>query len=281
MTSFLLWCFVRTRRGKILDLIEKLESLQEKLDYDSYKKALKISKIATVCAFLVICLQPFVLALRYFLNQGEGLTCVLLEMSSDEKFKSVVTILLHEFASIYVNTSITYSVALFYTLYCYVFALCLKEEERSVSQTFCVYQKVLQIFKNIEKVLSVLIFIVLAHFLVSLFKDMIVLVNVAKSGQKEMLLSYSVDFITCGALTTIVVFSAEIIQCRANSIREFLSNFIGKPYGLNISCIKLFEDQERLKLTGWGTFTLRKPLLLTLVAWLISYGVIIFQFMST
>ncbi|GIY31219.1 uncharacterized protein CDAR_80931 [Caerostris darwini] len=107
---------------------------------------------------------------------------------------------------------------------------------------------------------------------------MIVLVNVVKSGRKTMLLSYGVDFIACGALTTIVVFWAEILQYRANSIREYLSDFIGKPYGLNISCIKLFEDQERLKLTGWGTFTLKKPLLLTLVAWLISYGVIILQF---
>ncbi|GIY31220.1 uncharacterized protein CDAR_80941 [Caerostris darwini] len=99
--------FCTYQKGKIMDLIEKLESLQDELDYDSYQKALKISKIATISAFLVICLQPLILALRYFLNQGGGLTCVLLQMSSEAKFKSVVTILLHEFASIYVNTSIT------------------------------------------------------------------------------------------------------------------------------------------------------------------------------
>ncbi|GBN30062.1 hypothetical protein AVEN_268347-1 [Araneus ventricosus] len=278
MTSLLLWWFVRIRKRDIIEMMEQLEYIQEELNHHDFQKALKTSKAAVVFTLLVLCLQPFVLSLRYLMYQGESLTCSLIHNPSGITVQSILVILLHEFASIYINTSITYAVALFYSLYCHIFSLCLKERDRSVLQTFHLYQHVLKFFKQVEKVMSALIFLTIAHFLVSLFKDMIVLISVAQNGRGTMLFSYGVDLLVCGALITIVVLSAESVQLRANSLRLFLSEYV--PYDLKISCARIMEDRDRLKLTGWGTFTIKKPLILTLVAWLISYGVIILQFTS-
>ncbi|GFY61041.1 uncharacterized protein TNIN_445091 [Trichonephila inaurata madagascariensis] len=277
LTALVLWWSVRWRRKDIRKMLEKLEPLQEELDNCDYKKLLRASRAAAVCIVLCVFLQPLVLALRYFVNQGEGLTCVILTITSDLNFEGVISVLLHEFASIYVNSSITYTVALFYSFYCCVFAVCLKEKERLLSQTIGIYQQALKIFKGIETVLSALIFIAFGHFLVSLFKDMIVLVNVVKNKRGTMLISYGLDFVANFVLTTIVVLSAESVQRRADSVRQLCHE---ESNISRISFVRLFEDRERLKLTGWGTFTIKKPLLLTLVAWLISYGVIILQFSS-
>ncbi|KAF8771459.1 hypothetical protein HNY73_018880 [Argiope bruennichi] len=278
VTSLVLWWFVRIRTRDILEMMKQLEYIQAELKYHDFQKALKTSKAAAVFTLLVLCLQPLVLSLRYLKNQGEGLTCSLAHVSSEITAQSILVILLHEYASIYVNTSITYAVALFYSLYCYLFSLCLKKRRRSVFQTFHLYRYVLKYFKVIEKVMSALIFIIIAHFLVSLFKDMMVLINVVQKGRGMMLFSYGFDFLVCGAMITAVILSAERVQLRANSMRRYLTEYV--PNDLKISCARMMEDGDRLKLTGWGTFTIRKPLLLTLVTWLISYGIIIFQFSS-
>ncbi|GBM63516.1 hypothetical protein AVEN_73794-1 [Araneus ventricosus] len=278
MTSLLLWWFVRAKREKIQELIQKLDYVKEEMEQSDFQEALRRSKMAAVFAILVICLQPFVLSLRYLANQGESLACILIHSSSERNVQSVLAILLHESASIYVNTSITYAFALFYSLYCRIFASSLKNREQPVPRAFHLYQQVLKIFKEMEDSLSPLIFIAFAHFLVSLFKDMVVLVIVLQNGKGWNFLSYGVDFLIIGALTTVVVLSADGLQKRADFLRRFLSTFV--PYDLKISCARILEDREDLKLTGWGVFAIRKPLLLTLVAWLISYGVIILQFYS-
>ncbi|KAF8772991.1 hypothetical protein HNY73_015694 [Argiope bruennichi] len=279
MTSLLLWWFVRAKKENMLKLIGKLEGVQEEIEHDDLRKALRKSKIAAISALLIICLQPFILSLRYLVYQGESLTCILIHSTPEKNIKSVFGILLHESASIYVNTSITYALALFYSLYCHIFAASLKGNEKPVSHAFHLYQQVLKIFKEMEDSLSPSIFLAFTHFLVSLFKDMIVLVIVFQNGKGWNILSYGVDFLIIGGLTSVVVITADGLQRRANSLRRFLSTFV--PHDLKISCAGILEDREDLKLTGWGTFAIKRPLLLTLVAWLISYGVIILQFSST
>ncbi|GFT60898.1 uncharacterized protein NPIL_326401 [Nephila pilipes] len=277
LTSLVLWWFVRSRKENIRKMMKNLELLEKELDDHNYEKLLRTSKIAAVFTILWVFLLPLVLSLRYFVNHGEVLTCVLLNFTSYLSFEGVISILLHEFASIYVNSSITNAIALFYSFYCYFLSVCLKEKERNLSQTLYLYERVIRIFGDIEKVLSALIFIAFGHFLVSLFKDMIVIISVVKNERRMMLISYGMDFIVTGVLTAVVVLSAERAQCCADRVRQLCCE---DPNNSKISFARLFEDRERLKLTGWGTFTIKKPLLLTLVAWLISYGVIILQFSS-
>ncbi|GFS36919.1 uncharacterized protein NPIL_317211 [Nephila pilipes] len=277
LPSLILWWFIRSRKEDILKMMKNLELLEKELDDRNYEKLLRATKIAAVFTVLWFFLQPLVLSLRYFVNPDGGLTCVVLKFTSYLNFEGVLSILLHEFASIYVNSSITITIALFYSFYCYLLSVCLKEKVRPLSQTFCIYEQVLQVFGDIEKVLSALIFIAFGHFLVSLFKDMIVLINIMKNNRGIMLISYVLDFIVNGVLTIVVVLSAEKAQSRADGVRQLCCE---EPNISKIFFSKLFEDRERLKLTGWGTFTIKKPLLLTLVAWLISYGVIILQFSS-
>ncbi|CAL1266783.1 unnamed protein product [Larinioides sclopetarius] len=247
MTSLLLWWFVRTKREKIQELIEELDHVKEEMEQSDFKEALKRSKMAAVFALLVICLQPFVLSLRYLTDQEESIACTLIHASSKRSIQSVLGVFLHESASIYVNTSITYALALFYSLYCHIFASSLRDSDRSVSCAFHLYQQVIKIFKEMEDALSSLIFIAFAHFLVSLFKDMIVLVIVLQNGKVWNFLSYGVDFLIIGALTTVAVLSADELQSRANILRRFLSTFV--PYDLRISCARILEDKEDLKLT--------------------------------
>lgn len=279
VTSLVMWWFVFTRRENFAALIEELESINEELNYADYKKIKKLSITASACAVILLCVQPIVLSLRYIIPSGVGITCTLLQFSEDDAW-SLVVVLFHEFVSVYVNVCITFAVSVFYAMYCYTFSKCILEKKRPKTQTLLLYQNVLSIFKDIEDDFSAIIFIIFVHFLASLFKDMVVLVFVFKSGKYTTVYAYLIDFTLNAILAMIVVLSAGSLQQKANSLRETLFRLSEDVPGqscLSARFIRILEERKHLQLTGWGMFTLKKPLLLTVVAWLITYGVIIFQ----
>lgn len=283
ITSLILWCFIWKRKEKIYSLLEMLESLKAKLDHDNFKKLQRHSKIATAFVALVICAESAGQALRYINphHQSDIDTCYILKsLDSTSMTASAIFIIYVQLSAYYVNISVTYAVALFYATYCQVLSLCLADEQRSRKHASVLFQQVIAIFKNLEEVLSLAIFVVFAYFLTSLFKDMIVLISVLKEGKFDMAYAYLFDFVVNAILMTVVVLAAEDAQNRVDDIRETLYAFLEDTPGDALVLgrfIRISEGCNRLRLTGWGTFTIRKPLLLTLLTWLVTYGVIILQ----
>ncbi|GFY48060.1 hypothetical protein TNIN_177681 [Trichonephila inaurata madagascariensis] len=82
-------------------------------------------------------------------------------------------------------------------------------------------------------------------------------------------------------LMVATVLAADKVQLTANDFRMSLIAFYKTQDGINSygEYAILHEDRERLRLTGWGMFIIKKPLLLSLSTWLFAYGVILLQLM--
>ncbi|GFY05530.1 hypothetical protein TNCV_4370401 [Trichonephila clavipes] len=81
-----------------------------------------------------------------------------------------------------------------------------------------------------------------------------------------------------------MVFSADEVQAKANNTREIPCRIqiVSQKSGIvNIHHRRVSENDQSVTLTGWGMFTVRKPLLLSLAAWLFTYAVILIQYFFT
>lgn len=273
-----LWWFVYMRKKIFITLIEELKTFNEELSVADCRKLKRTSTSAAAGVVITLCVQPIILSLRYFIPSKNGLTCNYLEVSEDQALNAFV-ILFHEFSVVYVNVNIPFAVSLFYAIFCHTFSKCISETNRSKTQTLILYKNVLRIFKGMENGFSATIFMTFAYFVGNLFKAMVVVIFVFKSNKSTMVYAYLIDFTLNTILTTIVVLSAEKLQQNANTLHQTIFRYSEVP---GRSCFsgqyfKIFEERKHLQLSGWGMFILKKSLLLSITAWLITYGVIIVQ----
>lgn len=280
--ALVLWWIVCIKRKSIYSVLLLISHLDSNTGKEDYKKLRILSTIASLCLILIMLVTPTILSVRYTKPDSELPKGLQKYLPSDKTSQEFV-IMLHEYVSVFVNMSITHSSALFYTFCCINLFFCLKHKCQSEAESWKMYKNMLEIFVTIEKNLGLIVFIEFAHVFASLFKDMIILIHIFKSKHITTLYFYLVDFLLNAAITCIIVFSAAAVQNIANDVREKLFSFTHSHnekslMDLNNRYIKLTEDRKRLKLTAWGMFDIRKPLLITLVTGLISYGVIILQF---
>lgn len=273
-----LWWFVYTRKKIFIALIEELKTFNEELSFADYRKLKRTSTSAAVGVVITLCVQPIVLSLRYFIPSKNGLTCNYLRVSEDQAL-NVFVILFHEFSVVYVSVNMPFAVSLFYGIFCHTFSKCISETNRLKTQTLILYKNVLRIFKGMENGFSATIFMTFAYFVGNLFKDMVVLIFVFKLDKSTMIFHYIIDFTLNTILTTIIVLSAEKLQQNAKNLHQSIFRYSEVPGSscLNGQYFKTFEERKHLQLSGWGMFILRKSLLLSITAWLITYGVIIVQ----
>ncbi|GBM31575.1 hypothetical protein AVEN_11746-1 [Araneus ventricosus] len=104
-----------------------------------------------------------------------------------------------------------------------------------------------------------------------------------KKDQSIMIYSYFLDFIShiCAAIA--LVLSADSLQNKINNFHMKYNCTYDSP-AVKISAGKVVRSYgypKFLVLTGWGMFIVRKPLLLSMSAWLFTYAVIIIQFYYT
>lgn len=284
VSALVIWWVTWLRRDDIKLLIHMIEPLCRQIVNKDSKKLQKRSKIASFFLILIVFTLPGVLNLRYTFPQGEIPNCIAVLLPNN-LIGRIAVILLHEFASIYMNLFITYTVAIFYSIYCTTLSFCLKKISCSENEAWQMYHKIIEIFEEIENVLSLIIFIVFGHLFASLFKDMVILIMIWRKKRFIMLYFYLLDFIINSVVVGLIVLSAEFAQSKANAVRESLFSYTHIYHhtaviDLNRQYIKLSEDRKHLKLTGWGMFRIQKPLLISILTWLITYGVIILQFSS-
>ncbi|GIY43734.1 hypothetical protein CEXT_707041 [Caerostris extrusa] len=100
-------------------------------------------------------------------------------------------------------------------------------------------------------------------------------------GLKFEKYSSVLDLLTNTTIAVAIILSAENVQLKANQIRlSFLTLAqCDKSPKANGKWIKILEDRDGLTLTVWGMFAVRKPMLLSMIAWPFTYGLILLQFL--
>ncbi|KAG8186991.1 hypothetical protein JTE90_005763 [Oedothorax gibbosus] len=277
LMTLLMWWFVYAKKPIVLTLIRELQTANGELSNKDYKKIRRFSLAAAVCAAIVLCVQPAIISFRYIIPSGSKVVCHHLKFSKDDPW-SWVAVILHEIVTTYVSISLNLAVSVFYAMICYTLSKALSGDmnKRSKEKTLFMHQYALRMFQQIEEAFSAIMSILFVHFLATLFKDLVVLVFVFKSGRFVTVYAYLFNFTVYATLTTIVVLSAEGVQKSANNLRESVFRFSESP-GETAQYFRISEERKHLRLTGWGLFSLKKPLLLTVVTWLITYAIIIFQ----
>ncbi|GFS70447.1 hypothetical protein NPIL_421231 [Nephila pilipes] len=104
------------------------------------------------------------------------------------------------------------------------------------------------------------------------------------SGKKNITYAYVMYFISNILLLVAMVLSADKVQRKANNAREFHCQIhidCQKAVFVNVNHSTISEKDQFVTLTGWEMFTLRKPLLLSLAAWIFTYAVILIQYFFT
>ncbi|GFQ79951.1 uncharacterized protein TNCT_420931 [Trichonephila clavata] len=269
-----LWWLGRIKMKDILSLIKQLDFFVDLLVLRDYKRILKVTRLATIAVISFICLHPIIRAIGYLTPSNTFPTCALGVVSSLKGWKRVIMYLLYEVFNTYPETSVTFTVVSFYVCYCYTLSLSLRHKHFYKAREYKVYERTLRVFKDLEKVFSFLIFGIISHIVFRILRRMLLILSTGQNVIKYVhLMNLIVDMLT---IVTIVL-GAENAQQKANDLR--ISLFTNR--GVNCSngeYARLTEDSRFLRLTGWGMFILHKPLLLSLVAWLFTYGAILLPY---
>ncbi|GIY12316.1 uncharacterized protein CDAR_266121 [Caerostris darwini] len=79
-------------------------------------------------------------------------------------------------------------------------------------------------------------------------------------------------------LMIIIVLSTDHAQRKADQFRLSLYEYRRIDSLIERKYDRFVEDSKYLKLTAWGVFTIQKPLLLGVVAWIFTYTTVLLQF---
>ncbi|GFY48062.1 uncharacterized protein TNIN_177701 [Trichonephila inaurata madagascariensis] len=279
LIPLILWWLVRLRMKKIFSLLKKIDLFGEEII--TRERISKFSKRVTIGTLSMIFLQPIIRILIITIFSEEVSVCIYRELISIGKRNRVIIYTLDELFNRCPDTIIILAVVSLFATYCYNLSLALQDKHCiSKTQAFLVYEKTLQIFRELESVFSPLILLVFSHIVFDFLKTMFMIVITIKHHQSIFLPSECLKFLTDIMLMIATVLAADKLQLTANDFRISLIAFYKTQDGINFccECATLHEDRERLSLTGWGMFIVRKPLL-SLSAWLFAYGVILLQFM--
>lgn len=201
----------------------------------------------------------------------------------------------HFFISIarqFTNWSVPYSATLFYSLYCIELSNKIKSfskrlKIRSSFQNLDLtdyYDIVVTAILKLEDSMSLAIFFVLFTNFVEMFRvfTLIIFIN-SQVITFYSFLQYALYFIQTSLLFLFLVFAADSTQANFNTFRK---GVLESPYTLQgenklvrfRKKLVMIEDREYVTLTAWGVFEFKRTLILSAIASLITYGVILKQF---
>ncbi|GIY67515.1 uncharacterized protein CDAR_421941 [Caerostris darwini] len=266
LLSLLMWWCVRLNIENITNLVEQLEAFVGHAGFQKSQKLFKISKrVVNGMVFIMF----FIPALRIFhhLMSPTDLHSCILRMMPRSRCMTIITYFLYELSNSYINTAPLYAVCVFYSMFCFVFAASFLDKESPERQ---IKLKSIEIFKALEDTFSFIIFAVFTIFLFSFFKLIFLFSYMLKSSGTVVTYTYALNFASHLVLVVVVVLSADNVQQKMNHLYYKFSNDSDLDTALNPHYLNALEDHESWTLTGWRMFAVRKPLLLSLSAWLFT-----------
>lgn len=288
MVVFICWIFMNRNAENFTILLRIMEILQKKNKNKSMKSVTILGRTALLIFVAIILIPSIRAAVRPSTSRT---TCHEFWLTLSGIQHSIY----HFFISMarqFANWSVPYSATLFYSLYCIELSnktksFCKKSQIHSSFQnldlTDC-YDIIRAAILKLEDSLSLAIFFVLFTNFFEMFRVLTLIIFMNSREQTlHSFVQYGLYFIQTSLLFLVLVFSADSIQVHFNSFRKHI---LGSPYTLlgekeQVRFRKklvMIEDGEYVTLTSWGVFEIKRTLILSAIASLITYGVLLQQF---
>ncbi|GIY32024.1 uncharacterized protein CDAR_411211 [Caerostris darwini] len=270
-----MWWAVWIKKKHICVLVGKLKFLEKELEYLDRKKLVKVSRAAVSCVIVLTCLYPILWLMRcmYFKRLNWPF-----ELASVHDQNVLFLKFMYDFGNAYLSCGATFSVATFYTLYCFILATGLRLKKRSPLQAFTMYKDVVHLFKAIENTLSFFVLLFFAYTFSKLFKDIYIILYAVRVRSSKYPLIGSFELFTHVIWMAMMILSADLAQKATEVFRLSLYEYIHLPGCFECPFNRLMEDRKCLKLTAWGVFQINKSLFLGITTWIFTYSVVLLQF---
>ncbi|GIY78256.1 uncharacterized protein CDAR_223331 [Caerostris darwini] len=192
----------------------------------------------------------------------------------------------------FVNWGFTYIVAIFYSTICTELNRIVCKLIKDIQlQNFHLHQEKRQHYRDVvrtmmglEDSLSLIIFLVFCNCFNEFFRGITQLLFHPEMNARPRIWVIAFAYFLGSSITfATAVFTADNLQQNFAFLRktmletsEFKSEFTSLPELLQCD-LELLEDKDNLQLTAWGMFSVKKGLMITALASLISYSVILGQ----
>ncbi|KAF8796135.1 hypothetical protein HNY73_000550 [Argiope bruennichi] len=195
----------------------------------------------------------------------------------------------------FINWGFTFTIASFYSIICLeINGIVCKLIKDLNSQEFYIaqktkkqYRRVVQIMIDFENSMSFLVFLVFCNCFNEFFRGLTQILYNPQANETIRHETISIIafayFIGSGLTFIMTVFTADHLQQNFGLLRNLMletSDLMSKPSDLSDLLqydLILLEDKDNLHLTAWDMFIVRKGLIITALASLISYSVILGQ----
>ncbi|GIX72661.1 uncharacterized protein CDAR_210601 [Caerostris darwini] len=150
--------------------------------------------------------------------------------------------------------------------------------KRHRDHAFKLYKTLLKYFEGIEETLSPFTLFLFVRIFSGFFMSLYVLLYAFRVRNATIPFMSFVELFAYATLMMITVLSADHAQRKADQFRLSLYEYRRIDSTMERKCDRFVEDSKYLKLTAWGVFTIQKPLLLGVVAWIFTYTTVLLQF---
>ncbi|GFT32060.1 uncharacterized protein NPIL_479871 [Nephila pilipes] len=191
------------------------------------------------------------------------------------------------------NWGVPFSATLFYSFYCNELANRIEifqkvlEQKRNfrTSAVLKIYAVIVKAILELEDSLSFGVLFVLFTNFAEAFRSFTLFFSISNlKAEIQRVIFPTAYFLQTTFLFMLLIYSADTVQRRFNSVRKSVLTLnvqeeknIHEVFRRNL---KIVEDRELVKLTAWGMVEIKRTLILTAVASLITYGVLLSQLSS-
>ncbi|GFY48063.1 uncharacterized protein TNIN_177711 [Trichonephila inaurata madagascariensis] len=244
VVHLIMWWLIQLRMKDILALTDLLNSLIDEMDYSTYKRLLKTSKVVRFFVIFLVTFDSILRSMQEVIFKHGYKLCPFKFWYPNMGNTVLIPIVLNKLEYTYIVYAIAYSFAAYYIFYLYILSICLRERQRSKTQLWDLYRNVLNIFKRIEGTLSFLVIFLFLHIFYTFFKGLLFILYAVRALSLPPPYIHCFDLVINTALVIALLFSAEHVQQKADNLRVSL---IACTTEVNVQ-IKLQEDRKRLQL---------------------------------
>lgn len=286
---FFCWCSAFRKTGDISELLRILKILQKECKGKSLRIVTWAGRISVVI-FLALIWAPSVKAFASVGGHGiNARTCHEFWMDLHGLRKEVYYFVL-TMARQFTNWTVPFSLTLFYSLFCFELSNKIRLFHKSSidnpipnSNLSDFYDATVAAILKLEEALSLSMLLVLFTNFSEMFRIFTLILFIDPKRMNSNSISHSqIYFAQTAILFLVLIFAADSLQIHFNVLRRklLLSPYIFSGESEQTRFRKrliMVEDQEYVKLTAWGVFEIKRTLILSAIASLITYGVLIQQ----
>lgn len=273
---FVLWWNLFLNRSQLFNLAAVLSS-------SNVKKQLEMKIIFSVatCSLLLCPTITFIIRkwLPYEIYTAEA-SCKNFWISEDYKYFQVAV----EIVFYYVNYEPFFVTGLLYCTYCYLILKTSPNPPTKVKHSQeCLdmwknSQRIVRIIKTFQSIMNFPILIVLCKISMDVFSVVLMFADSSQSTYSYQIM-FVISTIQMAFWFVFIVVMADLVQVRSLELLDvvFFNKRKLKLFGLNLSYFDYKEFRKNCQLTAWNIFVINRTFLLTSIATLVTYSVILAQ----